>query len=202
MHQETAGQSDRQSSSSASQHATAVMSTMEESVALFFRLRAVLEEIHGHSPVSGSMRGVMRELRRYGPLTVPQMARRRPVSRQHIQAIVNELQRAGLVTLVENPRHKRSRLVGLTPEGEAAMDEIIEREHSVLNEIDIPVSIEDLEQANETLSRVREMLEQPAWRKTVRAVLYPDGPTPQNPWLDETEDVGGDSSSVRLPQSS
>jgi DNA-binding MarR family transcriptional regulator len=199
MYQEAAGQSDRPDEQSDSQHASAVMATMEESVSLFFRLRAVMEDIHGHSEISGSMRGVMRELNRFGPLTVPKMARGRPVSRQHIQAIVNDLQRAGLVTLVENPRHKRSRLVALTPAGEAAMAEITEREHAVLSQMEIPVSIDDLHHASTTLRQVREMLERPAWRQKVREMLYPDGLQPENPWLDDGDDIG-DSSSARLAQ--
>lgn len=199
MHQETAGQKDRPDESVASEHASAVMATMEESVSLFFRLRAVMEDIHGHSEISGSMRGVMRELNRFGPLTVPKMARGRPVSRQHIQAIVNDLQRAGLVTLVENPRHKRSRLVALTPDGQAAMAEIAEREHTVLNQMNIPVSIDELRQASDVIRQVREMLECPAWRQTVHEMLYPDGSKPDNPWLDEGDDLG-DSSSARIAE--
>ncbi len=200
MRQETAGQSNRPDPQRDAETASAVMATMEESVSLFFRLRAVMEDIHGHSSISGSMRGVMRELNRFGPLTVPQMARRRPVSRQHIQAIVNDLQRAGLVSLVENPRHKRSRLVALTPDGQAAMDEVVEREHAVLNQVEIPVNVQEMQQASDVMRRMREMLECPTWRQTVHKVLYPDGTTPDNPWLDEGDDVG-DATPMQVPQS-
>ncbi len=188
MHQETTGQSERSGNGGDSQHAQAMFFVLEESVSLFFRVRAVLEDIHGHSRISGSMRGVMRDLRHQGPMTVPQMARQRPVSRQHIQAIVNELQRAELVILVENPRHKRSRLVQLTRSGEEELDRIIEREQQVLSALDIPVSIDDLKHADETLKRIRSLLESRSWRETVREVLYKNGPTPENPWLDENDD--------------
>lgn len=190
MRQNTAGKMGPPDERGDSRHATAVMTTLEESVSLFFRLRAVLEDIHGHSEISGSMRGVMRDLKQYGPMTVPQMARSRPVSRQHIQAIVNDLQQAELVELSENPRHKRSRLVQLTPTGEAALSEIVAREHAVLNEMDIPVSVHELNQANDVLARLRTMLESPDWRKTVRSVLYQDGETPENPWLDDGDEFG------------
>ena len=190
MHQETTGRYGHPEDGNDSRQAEAMFSVLEESISLFFRVRAVLEDIHGHSQISGSMRGVMRDLRHQGPMTVPQMARQRPVSRQHIQAIVNDLQRAGLVTLVENPRHKRSRLVQLTNSGEDELDRIIEREQKVLNSLDIPVGVADLRQANHTLKEVRSLLESPVWRQTVREVLYKDGPTPQNPWLDDGDEFG------------
>lgn len=190
MRQETTGRSRGPDGQSDSRHAEAVMRALEESVSLFFRLRAVLEDIHGHSEISGSMRGVMRDLNQHGPLTVPQMARRRPVSRQHIQAIVNDLQQAGLVSLAENPRHKRSRLVQLTPKGTHALTEIIAREHRVLNEMEIPVSIAELNEANDIIARLRTMLESSDWRQTVRRVLYKDGETPDNPWIDDSDDYG------------
>jgi DNA-binding MarR family transcriptional regulator len=171
MHQETTGQKGRPEERGNHNQAEAMMSVLEESISLFLRVRAVLEDIHGHSEISGSMRGVMRDLKHQGPMTVPQMARQRPVSRQHIQAIVNDLQRVGLVILVENPRHKRSRLVQLTQTGERALDEIIEREHRVLNAIDPPVSIPEMKRADDTLKQIRTMLESPVWRQTVRDVL-------------------------------
>jgi DNA-binding MarR family transcriptional regulator len=188
VRQKAYGDSERPDEREDNQPARAVMSALEESVSLFFRLRAVLEDIHGHSDISGSMRSVMRDLNHHGPQTVPQMARRRPVSRQHIQAIVNDLQRAGLVSLSENPRHKRSRLVRMTPAGEEALQAIILREHEVLNRIELPVSIEELAQATTTMARLRETLESKEWRQTVRRLLYQDGNTPQNPWIDEGDD--------------
>jgi DNA-binding PadR family transcriptional regulator len=118
------------------------------------------------------------------------MARQRPVSRQHIQAIVNDLQRAGLVELIENPRHKRSRLVVLTRLGNAELDEIISREQAVLSAIEIPVTPAELAQTEDVLVRIRTVLESPLWRQTVRRVLYKDGATPDNPWLDDSEDLG------------
>ena len=191
MHHERAEQSGRFEEQGESRSAEAVMTVLEETVSLFFRLRAVLEDIHGHSDISGSMRGVMRELKHHGPLTVPQMARRRPVSRQHIQAIVNDLQRAGLASLAANPRHKRSKIVQLTLKGEEALNHIIEREHAVLNQMEIPVSVEELRETRDVLVKLRAMMESPAWRQTVRSVLYQDGDTPDNPWIDESEDFAG-----------
>nr|MBA3895819.1 MarR family transcriptional regulator [Sphingomonadaceae bacterium] len=50
---------------------------------------------------------------------VPEIARMRPVSRQRMQRLADELAAEGLVTFIDNPKHRRSKLVRLTPEGDA-----------------------------------------------------------------------------------
>jgi DNA-binding MarR family transcriptional regulator len=55
------------------------------------------------------------------PLTVPQVARRLGVSRQHILRLANELTADGLVEPIANPDHKTSPLLRLTPEGESTL---------------------------------------------------------------------------------
>lgn len=62
------------------------------------------------------------------PLTVPQIARRMGLTRQAVQRIVNDLAAEGLVTLEENPDHKRARLVLLSAAGTAAFAEASERQ--------------------------------------------------------------------------
>ena len=59
-----------------------------------------------------------------GPHTVPQIARMRPVARQHIQKLANEMAADGLIELIDNPAHKRSKLLRLTPKGEARYEEL------------------------------------------------------------------------------
>jgi DNA-binding MarR family transcriptional regulator len=60
------------------------------------------------------------------PMTVPQVARRLGVSRQHILRLTTELVNEGLVELKANPDHKTSPLVHLTPAGHATLDAINE----------------------------------------------------------------------------
>jgi DNA-binding MarR family transcriptional regulator len=55
---------------------------------------------------------------------VPQIARSRPVSRQHIQKLPNETIADGVIELVNNPAHQRSKLLQLTPKGETIFQEI------------------------------------------------------------------------------
>lgn len=61
--------------------------------------------------------GVLRLLNSEGPQTVPQIARRRGVSRQRIQKLSNNMADNGLIRFVDNPDHRSSRLVQLTQSG-------------------------------------------------------------------------------------
>ena len=63
---------------------------------LFHRMRAVGDALHKKHNITTPMRGVMQSLFDGGTQTVPQMAAARPVSRQHIQTIVDALSERGL----------------------------------------------------------------------------------------------------------
>ena len=65
--------------------------------------------------------GVLRVLDQQGPQTVPGIARAGGFSRQNIQALVNRLLDRGLVTLGQNPAHKRSSLIHLTDNARALL---------------------------------------------------------------------------------
>ncbi|ARO55260.1 transcriptional regulator, MarR family [Methylorubrum extorquens] len=54
------------------------------------------------------------------PLPVARIARDMGMTRQGVQRTVNELAKAGLVSLADNPHHLRARLVLLTPAGRDA----------------------------------------------------------------------------------
>ena len=90
-------------------------------IELYFRLEAVTQATAGFANAGGEF-GVLRTLVREGAQTVPQMAAARPVSRQHCQTIVNGLAEQGLVEFLENPRHKRSKLVRVTKRGRARFE--------------------------------------------------------------------------------
>lgn len=90
----------------------------------FFLLRAAGSGVGAVNRWGGGRWGLMRALAEDGPQTVPQLARARPVARQRIQKIVDELAAEGLVELRDNPAHRRSRLVALTPAGAAVCADI------------------------------------------------------------------------------
>jgi DNA-binding MarR family transcriptional regulator len=90
-------------------------------IELYFRLEAVTAATAGFATAGGEW-GCLRTLAKEGPMTVPEMARSRPVSRQHCQTICNALEGQGLVEFVDNPKHKKSKLVRVTKKGRARFD--------------------------------------------------------------------------------
>ncbi len=84
---------------------------------LYFRLQAEGEKIGAVNSQRGGIWGLLNSVITQGPQTVPQIARARPVSRQHIQKLANEMLAEGLIRFVPNPAHKRSQLIEATPKG-------------------------------------------------------------------------------------
>lgn len=83
------------------------------------------ESLHEDEPITLGMRTVLEHLSRRGPTTVPEIARSRHVTCQHIQALVNDLLEHRLVSLDDNPAHRRSAFVRLTPEGRKTIDRMM-----------------------------------------------------------------------------
>ncbi|HEY2706648.1 MAG TPA: MarR family transcriptional regulator [Caulobacteraceae bacterium] len=69
-----------------------------------------------------------------GARTVPDLARERSVSRQHVQEVVNALVESGLAQTGPNPAHRRSPLIDLTDEGRHRLRLLRERETAMLAE--------------------------------------------------------------------
>jgi len=116
------------------------------------------ERLHEDEPITLGMRAVLEYLARNGPMAVPGVARSRHVTRQHIQTIVNELLKLRLVALDDNPAHRRSALVRLTPEGQKAIDRMKRRERQFFDGLELKARPDDLRRATATLSAVREAL--------------------------------------------
>lgn len=55
-----------------------------------------------------------------GDVTVPVIARNLSLSRQAVQRVATDLVRERFVTFLDNPHHKRAKLVALTPDGKKA----------------------------------------------------------------------------------
>ncbi len=137
----------------------ALAALIEETVAVSSRLQAAIEELHGGEGPSSGRRALLRDLSRWGPQTVPQLARRRSVSRQRVQALVNPLAEAGYVELLANPAHRRSWLVGLTGRGRELVSRLERREGELLAAIEVADPGEDLRRAAAVLRSLRESLE-------------------------------------------
>src|SRR5262249_25844866 len=97
----------------------AITELMLEVAQCFFRIRDLRENEGVTARWGGGAFGFMRSLALQGPLTVAQIARMRPTSRQRMQRLADELAAEGLVKFIDNPKHLRSKLVQLTPKGDA-----------------------------------------------------------------------------------
>src|ERR671918_763145 len=99
--------------------AEAIAELMLEVAQCFFRIRALGQKTGLITSWGGGAFGFMRSLALLGPLTVPQIAQMRPTSRQRMQRLADDLAAVGLVKFINNPKHRRSKLVQLTRKGEA-----------------------------------------------------------------------------------
>lgn len=138
---------------------------VDETIALFHRVRWVAELIYGDEGRSTARRGILRGVVRYGAQTVPTLARLRSVTRQHVQEVVDALATDKLVELVPNPRHARSKLVRATPRGIALVERMDAVDASVLAAAAGSIPTRDIAVAVRTLRAVREGFEDTArWR--------------------------------------
>ena len=128
---------------------------IDENVALYHVLRAVAAQFHSGIGLTAAKRGLLRSLSSGGPQTVPQMARARFVSRQHIQTVVNQLLKEQLVELIPNPSHKRSSLVRLTRRGRQVVNNMLQKETCLLAELQAELDEEELQIAVSVLQKLR-----------------------------------------------
>lgn len=88
------------------------------------------------------------------PRTVAQIARYFESTRQGVLFVVNALVREGFVELIDNPDHKRAKLVQFTERGKAAYDEVSERQHVWANAFAKHFDADELHAATDVLVRV------------------------------------------------
>lgn len=134
----------------------------------FHQLGAAATDIHRDLQLTGAQRAVLESLVRGGEQTVPQLARARPVSRQHIQTIVDALVERELVIVAANPAHRRSSLIRLTSKGRRLMQAVAERERSVLPLLAAAFSEAELQEAAELTGRLRRLAAQRPWSRRNR----------------------------------
>ncbi len=138
--------------------ANEIETLLDEVRLLYHRMVQVADEIHRDEPVTLGMRAVMEFLLKNGPTTVPDIARRRFVTRQHIQTLVNALQAGDFITFKNNPSHKRSFLVSLTGKGTRLIRSMRRREERLYRDIDLRKHKSQLAQAARVLKEVRQAL--------------------------------------------
>lgn len=134
----------------------------------FNAMASLADETHADIGISAAMRAVLERLARAGPQTVPAMARARNVSRQHVQKLVDALGEAGLIDLRENPAHKRSPLVALTPQGTELFARIQGREEAIVSDLAARLADRDLAGTARTLRAIAGALRDLREDRTVR----------------------------------
>jgi DNA-binding MarR family transcriptional regulator len=122
---------------------------MVEVAQCFFRIRALGQKTGLITSWGGGAFGFLRSLALHGPLTVPQIAQMRPTSRQRMQRLADELAAARLVTFIDNPKHRRSKLVQLTPRGVARYRQLNARLLSIASTLGVALSEPDIRKTTE-----------------------------------------------------
>jgi DNA-binding MarR family transcriptional regulator len=96
-----------------------------------------------------------------GPRTVSQIARVMGLTRQSVQRTADRLQSEGIVSYVDNPAHRRAKLVALTARGRSVLAGITRRQVVWANELGARLDEADLRRALRTVHAFREILEDP-----------------------------------------
>jgi DNA-binding MarR family transcriptional regulator len=134
----------------------AIADLMLEVAQCFFRIRALGQKTGFITSWGGGAFGFMRSLALLGPLTVPQIAEMRPTSRQRMQRLADELAAEGLVKFVDNPRHRRSKLVRLTAKGEARYRELDLRLRAMASTLGVSLSEAEIRKTTEIVQQLSE----------------------------------------------
>ena len=125
---------------------------------LFRAMAARADQYLAEAELTAADRAVMEFLTTSDALSVPEIARRYNVSRQHIQVTVNALLSKGLLRSIDNPKHKRSRLVRLSSLGRDSFEEIRRNETAVIEEVFADIPDESLAITQDTLASVLKRL--------------------------------------------
>jgi DNA-binding MarR family transcriptional regulator len=131
--------------------AEAIAELMLEVAQCFFRIRAIGQKTGLITSWGGGAFGFMRSLALLGPLTVPQIAQMRPTSRQRMQRLADELAAEGLIIFTDNPKHRRSKLVRLTPRGHARYRELSSRLLSIASTMGVALAEPDIRKTTEVV---------------------------------------------------
>ena len=88
------------------------------------------------------------------PRTVSQIARAIGLTRQSVQRVADDLRGAGLIVLLANPDHARSKLMSMTPAGQDAYAEALRRQAPWVAGLAAGLSAQDVAEAIRVQSTV------------------------------------------------
>jgi DNA-binding MarR family transcriptional regulator len=127
---------------------------------IHFQLGPAAQHWLGGGVHSSGEAALLANLVELGPKTVPELAAMRPTSRQFIQGLVDGMAARGLVTLTDNPNHKRSRLVALTAKGRALSGALMSKWRHAMERLIKNQDPQALNDCAEVLARILESLEE------------------------------------------
>ncbi len=122
-----------------------------------FRLNGLLlttaDKLVSKFGLTGARWQVMGAIAQVGvPETTARLARNMGLTRQSVQRVVNEMVAEGMLTLQENPHHKRSKLVVMTAKGEKAFQQAIDLQGPWVKALSKGISKKRLKEAKEILT--------------------------------------------------
>lgn len=135
-----------------------ILALINEIPRAYFRLSAIADELFADLGVSGSERGALRDLFVEGEGSAPQLARRKAVTRQAMQGVLDRLVAKGLVRAEANPRHKRSVNYVLTPAGIDTCVELQRREIAKIENMIASIDAADFARAAAALAALNAAL--------------------------------------------
>jgi DNA-binding MarR family transcriptional regulator len=138
-------------------------SAFTELILEVFRLNRLLLDAGDHltEPVGlTSARWQVLGVVEHGPIPVAHVARVMGLTRQSVQQTADGLAEDGLIEYIENPHHRRAKLMVMTPKGRKALDYVVERHAEWANQIGEKQSLEALREAVTVLRQLRESLGQ------------------------------------------
>ena len=92
-------------------------------------------------------------------LSVPEIAERYDVTRQHVQVTVNALLEKGLVTKRPNPRHKRSDLICLSRSGKKLFGRVRKNDARLIAQLFQDIPDRQLATTRKTLNQLHHRLQ-------------------------------------------
>ena len=125
---------------------------------LFSQITALATRLRQRADLPHAEHSVLEMLNRFGPMTVPQIARARSTSRQNIQILIDRLEALSRVEFKGNPAHKKSALVGLTEKGKASLQAGEHARKDLLVDLGSRLSETEVRGATSVLSKVRVLL--------------------------------------------
>jgi len=126
---------------------------------LFQVLKSLADAVHKDAGLTASTRAVMEAIAE-GPRTVPDIARSKSVTRQHIQLLVDELAGSDLVELKPNPAHLRSPLIALSRKGETLFASMRKREAPLVERLAAGLDARKTAATVQTLTALRRRAEE------------------------------------------